>query len=234
MTSNTDPAERAARIRHMFGQIAPRYDLTNRLMTGGLDLAWRREAVRGLHLPPGAIVLDLGCGTGDLAREVMRQVPKVRVVAADFTLPMLLLGQRRTFPHPPAWCAADALALPFTTGTFDALVCAFLLRNVADLPQTLREMARVLKTGGQIAILETTRPTPHPLRPLRDALMFGMIPWIGGVLTGKREAYEYLAHSSAGFLSAPQLATALEAAGFSDVRFVYKMMGTIAIHWGHT
>lgn len=234
MTSNPDPVERAARIRRMFGQIAPRYDLANRLMTAGLDLTWRHEAVRGLHLSPGARVLDLGCGTGDLAREVMRQAPKVQVVAADFTLPMLLLGRQRAFPHPPAWCAADALALPFATGSFDALVCAFLLRNVADLPQALREIARVLRPGGQIAILETTHPIPHPLRPLRDVLMFKMIPWIGGMLTGKREAYEYLAHSSATFLSAPELAAALETVGFSEVHFVYKMMGTIAIHWGHT
>ncbi|MDT8898084.1 ubiquinone/menaquinone biosynthesis methyltransferase [Thermanaerothrix sp. 4228-RoL] len=234
MMSNTDPAERAARIRRMFGQIAPRYDLTNRLMTGSFDVRWRREAVHGLHLPREAHVLDLGCGTGDLTREVLRQSPTTHVVAADFTLPMLQLGQRRRFPRPPAWCAADALALPFSNGTFDAVVCAFLLRNVADLDQSLREMARVLKPGGQVAILETTRPTPHPLRPLRDVLMFKMIPWLGGVLTGQRDAYEYLAHSSATFLAAPELAQALAAAGFTEVRFTYKMMGTIAIHWAHT
>ncbi len=234
MRTSPDPAERAARIRHMFGQIAPRYDLTNRVITGGFDLAWRRQAVAGLRLAAGARVLDLGCGSGDLSREVLRQVPDARVIAADFTLPMLQLGQRRRFPRPPAWCAADALALPYSNGTFDAVVCAFLLRNVADLEQALREMARVLKPGGQVAILETTRPTPHPLRPLRDVLMFRVIPWLGGVLTGQRDAYEYLAHSSATFLAAPELAHALETAGFTAVRFTYKMMGTIAIHWAHT
>lgn len=234
MRTNSDPAERAARIRRMFGQIAPRYDLTNRVITGGFDLAWRRQAVAGLRLAAGARVLDLGCGSGDLSREVLRQVLGARVIAADFTLPMLQLGQRRRFPRPPAWCAADALALPYPHGTFDAVVCAFLLRNVADLGQALREMARVLKPGGQVAILETTRPTPHPLRPLRDVLMFRMIPWLGGVLTGQRDAYEYLAHSSATFLAAPELAQALVAAGFTEVRFTYKMMGTIAIHWAHT
>lgn len=232
MRNDPPAAERAARIREMFARIAPRYDLMNRLMTAGQDVAWRRQAVRGLALPARARVLDLGCGTGDLAREVLRQHPDAQVIAADFTAAMILRGRLRPPPQ-PLWCLADALALPYATASFDAVVCAFLLRNVADLRQALREMARILKPGGQIAILETTRPAPHPLHPVRHLLMRVFIPWLGGVVTGQRDAYTYLPQSSMAFLSAADMSAELQAVGFTQVRFVYKMVGTIAIHWGH-
>ncbi|HPO57410.1 MAG TPA: class I SAM-dependent methyltransferase, partial [Anaerolineaceae bacterium] len=140
--------DKAGYVREMFARIAPRYDLMNRLMTGGQDRAWRREVIARAGLQPGQRLLDLGAGTGDLAFEALRRHPGVQVVAADFTPAMLQVGRKRPEPH-PGWAAADALRLPFPDESFDALVSGFLLRNVADLDQALAEQYRVLRPGGR-------------------------------------------------------------------------------------
>ena len=129
----------------MFRRIAPRYDLMNRLMTGGQDVRWRQEVIRLAQYPPGGTALDLGAGTGDLAREAIRQAPACRPVAADFTLNMMLVGKQPPGPS-LAWAGADALHLPFPNQTFDALVSGFLLRNVVDLPRAQRTVPRA-QTG---------------------------------------------------------------------------------------
>lgn len=226
-----NPRDRAASVQAMFEEIAPRYDLMNRLMTGGQDIRWRVQVIRLACIPPGGRVLDLGAGTGDLTREALRQAPGCRVVAADFTLGMMQAGKRlHEAEHP--WTAADALHLPFPDAAFDAVVSGFLLRNVVDLPLALREQMRVLKPGGRMVALDTTRPSRTLLSPLIRFHMRRVIPFLGGLLTGSRGAYTYLPTTSENFLRAEELLACIGAAGFEQAGFRRLMFGTTAIHWG--
>ncbi|GAP12458.1 demethylmenaquinone methyltransferase [Longilinea arvoryzae] len=219
-------------MRGIFGRIAPRYDLMNRLMTFGQDVRWRREVIRRAKLAPGGCLLDLGAGTGDLARETLRQVPTARVTAADFTLEMMRVGRKRPGAAGFSWAAADALHLPFTGACYDALVSGYLLRNVADLDRALSEQLRVLKPGGWMVTLDTTRPVRNLLSPLIHIHMHFVIPLLGTLLTGQRDAYTYLPDTSENFLSAEALADRMTRAGFENVGFHRFNFGTMAIHWG--
>lgn len=224
--------KRADAVQGMFTRIARRYDLMNRLMTAGQDVRWRKEVIRRARLPNSGRLLDLGAGTGDLAREALRQQPSCQPVAADFTLAMMRVGQRRPSPRPLDWCAADGLRLPFPDQSFHAVVSGFLLRNLPDVPVCLREQHRVLQPGGMLVALDTTRPVSTPLSPLVNAHLHFVIPTLGGWITGDRDAYTYLPASTEGFLPAERLAELLVEAGFREVGFHRVMLGTIAIHWG--
>ena len=226
--------ERAQYVQGMFARIAADYDLMNRLMTFGQDRQWRREVIRKASLSPGRNrVLDLGGGTGDLGFEALRQHPATLPVEADFTLEMLRVGQQRADRQLPiSWSSADALNLPFPNATFDAVVSGFLMRNVIDVPQALSEQRRVLKPGGRIVILDTTRPRHNLLTPLVRFHMHTVIPLLGRLISGQGDAYEYLPDSSEAFLSAEELAARMVAAGFDQVAFRRLNFGTIAIHWG--
>ncbi len=226
---------RAAYVQAMFAHIARRYDLMNRLMTAGQDVRWRREVVQRAALPAGGRLLDLGAGTGDLAREARRQEPQAYIIAADFTLAMMRVGQSRLRQRGLAalnWCGADALRLPFPDGQFDAVVSGFLLRNVADLPQALHEQHRVLKTGGRIVVLDTTRPPRNLLSPFINMHLKYIIPTLGRLVSGHSQAYAYLPDSTQVFLSAEALAECLEQGGFSQVGYRLRMFSTVAVHWG--
>jgi demethylmenaquinone methyltransferase/2-methoxy-6-polyprenyl-1,4-benzoquinol methylase len=216
----------------MFGRIARRYDLMNRLMTAGQDVIWRREVIRRAKIPPGGRLLDLGAGTGDLVREAVVQNPACHPVAADFTMEMMQVGRS----HPDAlqvdWAGADALSLPFPAGKFDASVSGFLLRNVSDVRQVLREQYRILKPGGRMVALDTTRPPQNVLSPFIHFHLHFVIPALGQWITGDGSAYTYLPESTESFLGAEQLAARMIAAGFREVGFRRLMFGTIAIHWG--
>jgi demethylmenaquinone methyltransferase/2-methoxy-6-polyprenyl-1,4-benzoquinol methylase len=220
----------------MFGRIAGRYDLMNRVMTAGQDSRWRREVIRRAGLPPGGRLLDLGAGTGDLAREAIRQASGITAVAADFTLEMLRVGKARRQPSASAirlhWCGADATRLPFPDESFDAVVSGFLLRNVVDLPGCLAEQRRVLRPGGRLAALDTTPPPSSPAAPLIRFHLHTVIPTLGGWLTGQRDAYTYLPDSTESFLGPERLALRLIEAGFKGVGFQRRMLGTIGIYWG--
>ncbi len=228
---NLPPSDRRRYVQDMFTRIAGRYDLMNRLMTFGQDISWRRETIRRASLRPGDYLLDLGAGTGDLAREALRQQPACRVLAADYTLAMMQVGRAR-HKRPSDWSGADALNLPFPDETFDAVVSGYLLRNVVDLPRALSEQYRVLKPGGRILSLDTTRPPRNLLTPFINFHMHTLIPLAGRLLTGEADAYTYLPDSTAAFLTAEALAGHLRNAGFREVGFRRRMFGTMAIHWG--
>ena len=229
--------ERAHYVQNMFAHIAHRYDLMNRLMTMGQDSRWRREVIQRAALPPGGKLLDLGAGTGDLACEALRQRPGAQAVAADFTLEMMRVGRERlTLEGRKStdldWSGADAQCLPFLERTFDAVVSGFLLRNVGNLDRCLREQRRVLRPGGVIVSLDTAPPPKTPLAPLLRFQLHTVIPALGGLLTGHREAYTYLPDSTEGFLEPERLAARFCAAGFVQVGFRRLMFGSVAIHWG--
>ncbi len=228
--------ERAEYVQEMFRRIAPRYDLMNRLMTAGQDVHWRSEVIRRTGLTQAAWLLDLGAGTGDLAREALRRHPGCGAVAADFTLEMMRVGQQRLQQSSSllgrlSWSAADALNLPFPEQTFDAVVSGFLLRNVTDVSRSLAEQYRVLKPGGRIVALDTTHPPSNLLTPVINIHLHTIIPQLGAWLTGQAEAYQYLPELTANFLKAEQLAYRMVKVGFQDVQFQRLMFGTIAIHW---
>ena len=232
MKTDPLPTAKAEYVQDMFTRIAPRYDLMNRLMTAGQDNAWRRQVVHLARLQPGARLLDLGAGTGDLAREAVRQQPACFALAADFTLGMMQAGQRRPGSR-LHWTAADAQRLPFPDHSFDAVISGFLLRNVSDLPLALAEQRRVLKPGGRFVSLDTTRPPDRSLlKPFIRLHMRAVIPLLGAIITGQRDAYTYLPSSSEGFLTAEALTDHLATAGFKQIGFQRRMFGTIAIHWG--
>lgn len=218
----------------MFDRIAPVYDLMNRVMTGGLDLRWRRLAA-GAAVSPGDRVLDAACGTGDLALADLR-AGAASVVGLDFSPRMLERAGRKTAMMPSSgpgsidWLEGDVMALPFPDGSFDAATIGFGIRNVADLERALAELRRVLRPGGRLAILEITRAR-GPLRPFL-ALWFDRIVPVLGRLAGGGGAYSYLPASVARFPAAEELARLLAAAGFRDVSFRLLGGSIVALHTG--
>ena len=221
--------ERATYVQNMFTRIARRYDLMNRLMTGGQDVRWRKKVIELARLNRNSRLLDLGTGTGDLAREALVQSPQTKVIAADFTLEMMRVGRARGSLD---FSSADALQLPFGDASFDAVVSGFLMRNVIDLQKALQEQYRVLKTRGRLVILDTTRPKKNLLSPFVWLHMHAVIPLLGRLLTGSGEAYRYLPETTEGFVTAENMASRMAAAGFKKINFERFMFGTIAIHWG--
>ena len=221
--------ERSRYVQSMFTKIAHRYDLMNRLMTGGQDIRWRKQVIKLARLTPNASLLDLGTGTGDLAREALLQQPQAKVTAADFTVEMMRVGKKSGNLQ---FSAADALNLPFKDTNFDAVVSGFLMRNVTDVQQALKEQYRTLKPGGRIVILDTTRPKKNILSPFIWLHMHFIIPTVGGLLSGERDAYNYLPDTTENFLTAEQLASRMIAVGFKKVDFKRLMFGTIGMHWG--
>jgi demethylmenaquinone methyltransferase/2-methoxy-6-polyprenyl-1,4-benzoquinol methylase len=219
----------AEHVSALFSRIARRYDLMNRLMTFGQDQRWRRLAARRAAPGPGQLVLDLGAGTGDLGLALTRAQPAARVISADFNPVMLSGAQGKGLT---GLVAADALHLPFEPLQFDALVSGFLVRNVSDLDLALTEMQRVLKPGGRLVVLDTTRPHRNLLLPFIRFYLRVIIPLLGRLVTGDREAYRYLPASTEGFLSAEELAEKLRIAGFLEVSYQRLMFGTAALHWG--
>jgi demethylmenaquinone methyltransferase/2-methoxy-6-polyprenyl-1,4-benzoquinol methylase len=192
----------------MFDQIAPRYDLCNRVISLGLDARWRRLAVRSLGLPSGSVVLDLACGTGDLCRELTAAglVP----IGADRSAGML---QAASGLVSAPLLRGDALALGLRTGSLDGVVCGFALRNFASVPPMLAECARVLRPGGALAMLEVDTPA-SPVMRLGHRVWFGKaVPFLGGLLSD-RDAYRYLPRSVAYLPGHDELAAMLRDAGF--------------------
>jgi demethylmenaquinone methyltransferase/2-methoxy-6-polyprenyl-1,4-benzoquinol methylase len=212
-------------VRGMFDRIAPVYDVMNHVMTAGLDRRWRRLAASEV-VWPGDRVLDSCCGTGDLAVEDERRGG--RVVGLDFSEPMLERARKKSGAI--EWVQADALALPFEDASFDAATVGFGVRNLADLEGGLRELARVLRPGGRLAVLEITRPK-GPLKPFFRLWFDVLVPFAGRVLPGGK-AYTYLPASVRRFPGPDDLSTLLERAGFDDVRYRLLGGGSVALHVG--
>jgi demethylmenaquinone methyltransferase/2-methoxy-6-polyprenyl-1,4-benzoquinol methylase len=227
----SNPTGHALHVRGMFTRIASRYDLMNRLMSFGQDRAWRKNAVSLVALPPGGCLLDLGSGTGDIALEAARQYTDGRIVALDFTLAMMRLGQQRP-GAPSEWAAGDALCLPLRDKSFDAVISAFLMRNVADLQQALKEQYRVLKPGGRWVVLDATRPGKSFFAPLVSFYLHVVIPILGRLVTRQADAYAYLPVSMDHFVRAEELAARAASVGFRQIMFRRFNFGTMAVHWG--
>lgn len=233
--SAVDPKDtgRGPKVRAMFAGIARRYDLLNRIISGGRDQAWRRRTVKMAQLKGTESVLDVCCGTGDLALMFARN-GAARVVASDFTPEMLVLAAAKAAKAgiKLPLLAADALRLPFPDASFDVVSVGYGVRNFQDIDAGLRELARVLKPGGRLAILEAT-PARGLIGRLANWYINRVVPWLGNKLTGSNDrAYSYLADSIQLFPDAEALKQRLQQAGFTDVRYRKLNLGTMAIHVG--
>ncbi len=237
-------ADASRKVREMFTEIAPRYDLLNHLLSLQLDRLWRARTARRLQSildRPDALVLDLCCGTGDLAFALAR-AGKARIVGADFVHPMLVRARKKTAAQPQLanqtsaspmpFFEADALRLPFAGASFDLVTSAFGFRNLANYEAGLREIQRVLKPGGTIAILEFTEPPDGRLGDLYRWYFCKVLPKIGGLISGDRSAYTYLPNSVARFLRPPELAALMTAVGYHAVDYRVWTLGTVALHRG--
>lgn len=226
------PDEKAAYVNAMFTAIAGRYDLMNRLMTFGLDQGWRRWAAGTIASPGATHALDVGTGTGDFLPILEQAMPKARVVGVDFTYAMLAAGQpkldRQT--RSAAFINGDALYLPFADRAFDAVTTGFTMRNVADVAQAFREMARVTRPGGKLACLEVARPRNPGVRLAHQFYFNNIVPVIGQIIGGNSRAYTYLPQSAGVFPPPPALAQIIATSGWHNVSWRLLGMGAVAVH----
>jgi len=233
--SPTDIASTARSVREMFEAVAPHYDLLNHLLSAGLDLSWRRStayALRKALAKPGSIALDVCCGTGDLAF-ALRRFSRGRVLAADFCQPMLQrasLKLRHPSLNPVSLLGADALSLPFADNSIDVITSAFGFRNLANYSAGLREMQRVLKPGGILAILEFSHVRWPVFGPLFRLYFARVLPRIGTWISGVSGPYQYLHDSASRFPDQTALEKILWDSGFAKVRYRNFMGGVAALH----
>jgi demethylmenaquinone methyltransferase / 2-methoxy-6-polyprenyl-1,4-benzoquinol methylase len=231
-----DSAQFAEQVNRMFDRVAARYDLLNSLMSAGLHHRWRERAAEIAGLGPGDSALDVCCGTGDLTLELAGRVaPGGHVVGCDFSEPMLDLAREKTLARGVAgvrfeW--ADALQLPYDAGRFDAVTVGFGVRNFADRDRGLAEMARVLRPGGRLVILEFTQPRRRPFSTFYS-LWFDRIAPILGRISDDPEAYAYLAESVRSFPGPRGLAERMDrSAGLEQIRYTILAGGIVTIHTG--
>ena len=213
-------------VRAMFDGIARRYDLANHLLSGGIDFLWRRRAAAIVKSWGPRRVLDLATGTGDLALALGRALPEAEITAADFSPEMLAIaadkGVSRTV-------VADALDLPFEAASFDCVTVAFGLRNMADWDAALREMARVIAPGGHLLVLDFSRPAPA-LQPIYRFYLHHCLPTLASIVTGNKEAYDYLGASIEKFPSGEAMTSLIDASGFGFAKAMPLTGGIATIY----
>ena len=234
--------ETSRRVREMFSGIAPRYDLLNHLLSGRLDDVWRRRVARRFASTLArrdARVLDLCCGTGDLAFALARKASGAQIIGADFSGAMLAIARRKATAanRSPAenaieFVEADALHLPFADATFDLVTSAFGFRNLANYGEGLKEIRRVLRPGGEVGILEFAEPRGKIFGAVYRFYFRLILPTLGGAISGNSAAYSYLPRSVGRFPSPEELAAQMASAGFGDVRFARWTGGTVTLHTG--
>jgi demethylmenaquinone methyltransferase / 2-methoxy-6-polyprenyl-1,4-benzoquinol methylase len=238
-----DEREAGVRVREMFSRIAPRYDFLNHLLSFSLDRMWRRRTARifsAVLARPEARVLDLCCGTGDLAFALARRraglVHQASIVApvigSDFVEGMLVRARQKAQAAGArvAFAGADALSLPYSDATFDLITAAFGFRNLSNYESGLREFVRVLRQGGELGILEFSEPERGLLAGVFRAYFRHVLPRIGGAISGDKQAYAYLPGSVARFPSASRLRELMERNGFTDVRIRSWNFGSVLLH----
>jgi demethylmenaquinone methyltransferase/2-methoxy-6-polyprenyl-1,4-benzoquinol methylase len=226
-TPSPGPAEgKGAAVRRLFGAIARRYDLANHLLSGGLDFFWRRRAAKTVRGWKPACILDLATGSGDLALALTKACPDAEVLGADFCLPMLLAAKRKGVAN---LIQADGMNLPLPDAAFDAVTIAFGLRNMESWERSLAEIARVLRSGGHLLVLDFSIPRP-PFRTLYRFYLHRVLPGLARLLTGDRQAYEYLGASIENFPSGDAMNALIEAAGFADARCEPLTGGIVSLY----
>jgi len=229
-----DPATKRDFVRGMFSAIAPRYDLLNHLLSFNVDRLWRRRAIAALNwqVAPSATYLDLCAGTLDVAALLAKQPSfSGRILGADFAEPMLRAGREKV-SESVSPVVADALDLPIAANSAGGAIVAFGIRNVNDLDAALREVYRVLNRGARFVILEFTTPRNPVMRAFYHLYFHHVLPFIGGVVSGHRNAYRYLPESVAQFPAEEELAARMTTAGFVDVGWISRSFGIAAIHIG--
>jgi demethylmenaquinone methyltransferase/2-methoxy-6-polyprenyl-1,4-benzoquinol methylase len=216
----------------MFGRIAGRYDLLNHLLSGNVDKRWRQVVAKRVRagISGNVLILDVACGTGDLSLSLFESTG-ARVIGADFCRPMLSIAAGK-LPKQITLVEADALSLPFRDSSFDVVTIAFGLRNLSDISSGLKELRRILKPQGRVAVLEFSRPSNSVLRILFGIYFRNLLPLLGGVISGSRSAYTYLPSSVAQFPDQQQLVALIEQAGFDQVSYENLTGGIAALHLG--
>jgi demethylmenaquinone methyltransferase/2-methoxy-6-polyprenyl-1,4-benzoquinol methylase len=230
-------AEKAARVRAVFESVAGNYDLMNDLMSGGVHRVWKQFTLSQTGLRPGQQALDVAGGTGDLAAGMAKQVGSSGlVILTDINAAMLGEGRDamvdRGLIANVRYSLANAECLPFPDSSFDCVTIGFGLRNVTDKQAALHSMARVLKPGGQLMILEFSHPTAPGLKPIYDAYSFTILPWLGKVVAKDEDSYRYLAESIRRFPDQETLKTMMQTAGLDQCRYHNLTGGIVALHRG--
>jgi demethylmenaquinone methyltransferase/2-methoxy-6-polyprenyl-1,4-benzoquinol methylase len=227
--------KRPAEVAAMFDQVARRYDLTNAVLSAGMDRGWRKATAQTLRLVEGQRVLDLAAGTATSSRAFA--AAGTEVVACDFSVGMLRAGQARLAKHPPEHgsvrlVAGDGLRLPFPDESFDRVTISFGLRNVADVPACLAELRRVTRPGGRLVVCEFSRPTFTPVRVVYLEYLMRLLPAVARAVSSSADSYVYLAESIRAWPAQPELADTLTAAGWTGVGWRNLTGGIVALHYG--